>query len=148
MFVRPAHPGDETAIMELIHELADFEKAPAEVINTPQQLAKDLFEDSICKCIVAELDQKVVGFALYYYSYSTWKGKCLYLEDFYVKPAYRGRGYGDTLFNEIVSIARSEGVRRMDWQVLAWNEGAIRFYEHKRAILDPEWINGRLFFED
>ena len=147
MFIRPAHLGDEHAILGLIRELAVFEKAPAEVIMTAKQLSIDLFEDFVCQALVVEKDSEIIGFALYYTSYSTWKGRCLYLEDFYIQPAFRGKGFGSMLFDEVVSIAKSKGVKRMDWQVLDWNVEAIRFYTKKGALLDPEWVNGRLFFE-
>lgn len=145
--IRPAIKGDEHAIMELIHGLALYEKAPEQVVNTALDLGIHLFEEKICEAIVAEKENQIVGFALYYTNYSTWKGKCLYLEDFYVLPELRGEGIGSLLFEEVVSIARSRGVKRMDWQVLEWNEPAINFYKKKAAILDPEWINGRIFFD-
>ncbi|MBI1835692.1 MAG: GNAT family N-acetyltransferase [Flavobacteriia bacterium] len=130
----------------MICELALFEKALNEVINTPEALKIHLFDDHICDALVVEFENKIIGFALYYTSYSTWRGKCLYLEDFYVKPNFRGSGIGSLLFDEIVLIARTTGVKRMDWQVLDWNEAAIEFYKYKKATLDPEWINGRLYF--
>lgn len=105
-----------------------------------------MFDDKICHAIVAEEKNEIVGFALYYISYSTWKGRCLYLEDFYVKESNRQQGIGGLLFEEIVSIAQTIQVKRMDWQVLEWNEPAIQFYKKYDAILDPEWLNGRLFF--
>lgn len=147
MNIRVAEPGDETAIHELIRALADYERAPDEVVNTPEQLYIDLFRDKVCDAFVVESDeQKVVGFALYYTSYSTWKGRCLYLEDFYVLPEYRRGGIGSELFQRVVDVARERGVKRMDWQVLDWNEPAISFYKKHDAVLDPEWVNGRLFF--
>ena len=145
--IRPAIKGDEHAIMELIHGLALYEKAPEQVVNTALDLGIHLFEEKICEAIVAEKENQIVGFALYYTNYSTWKGKCLYLEDFYVLPELRGEGIGSLLFDEVVSIAKTRGVKRMDWQVLEWNEPAINFYKKKAAILDPEWINGRIFFD-
>ena len=96
---------------------------------------------------VAEKNNTVLGMALYYYKYSTWKGKCLYLEDFFVLPEFRGTGIGSKLFDEVVAIAKARGVKRMDWQVLDWNEPALHFYKKKNAVLDPEWINGRFFFD-
>ena len=146
--IRVAEPGDETAIHELIQALADYERAPDEVINTPEQLFIDLFEDNVCDAFVVESEeQKVVGFALYYTSYSTWKGRCLYLEDFYVLPEHRRGGIGSELFQRVVDVARERGVKRMDWQVLEWNEPALAFYRKQEAVLDPEWVNGRLFFD-
>lgn len=144
--LREAKKGDEEALYGLIKELAVYEKEPDAVINTPEQLGKDLFEDKICKCIVLEMDGKIVGMALYYTSYSTWRGRCLYLEDFYIQTNYRRLGGGELLFNHLVESAQQQGCKRMDWQVLAWNEPAINFYKKINAELDPEWLNGRLYF--
>jgi GNAT superfamily N-acetyltransferase len=146
--IRAAAVQDVPAIFSLIQELASYERAPEQVVNTPEQLQIDLFEDNICSAIVATNSSDIViGFALYYISYSTWKGRCLYLEDFYVQEAQRKQGYGQALFDEIVQIAKQMGVKRMDWQVLDWNHTALNFYRRNHATLDPEWINGRLFFE-
>ena len=146
--IRTATRQDVTAIFQLIEELASFERAPEQVVNTPAQLEIDLFDDQICSAIVAtDPDNTVVGFALYYISYSTWKGRCLYLEDFYVQETDRKQGYGQALFDEVVRTAKQMGVKRMDWQVLDWNHTALNFYRRNHATLDPEWINGRLFFE-
>jgi len=145
--IRVAKSGDEVAILGLIKELALYEKAPEQVTNTVEQLRIDLFEDKICDAIVAKLDDEIIGFALYYVSYSTWKGRCLYLEDFYVKESKRKLGIGQLLFEEVVSVAKARKVKRMDWQVLEWNEPALNFYKKNESILDGEWVNGRLFFD-
>src|SRR5690554_223788 len=144
--IRKAKPGDEHQIMGLVHELALFEKTPDEVINTPEQLAIDLFEDNICQCFVYEIEGTIRGIALYYISYSTWRGRCLYLEDLYIQPEFRRGGIGRLLFQKLIDEAKFLKVKRMDWQVLEWNQPAIKFYEKLEATLDPEWINGRLFF--
>ena len=144
--IRKAIPGDEQTIFHLIKELALYEKAPEQVTNTPEQLAIDLFHDQVCEAIVATIGNEIIGFALYYISYSTWKGKCLYLEDFYVQENHRNHRAGGILFKRVVEIAKELGVKRMDWQVLEWNQLALDFYKKRNAILDPEWINGRLFF--
>lgn len=144
--IRRAKRGDEHQIMGLVHELALFEKAPNEVINTPEQLAIDLFDDKICYCFVYEIEGTIRGIALYYISYSTWRGRCLYLEDLYIQPEFRRGGIGRLLFQRLVDEAKTLKVKRMDWQVLDWNEPALKFYESIGATLDPEWINGRLFF--
>ncbi|MFA9211202.1 MAG: N-acetyltransferase family protein [Moraxellaceae bacterium] len=146
MRLREAQQGDEVKILELIHALAVYEKAPNEVINTAANLQRDLFEKKICHAIVAEIQGEIVGFALYYFAYSTWKGQCLYLEDLFVQPTFRQHGIGKQLFDAVVSAAKSNNVKRMDWQVLAWNEPALAFYRKQAALLDDEWINGRLFF--
>ncbi len=147
MTIREAVEGDEVAIHGLICELAEYEKAPNEVVNTPNQLHHDLFVDPICEALVLENETgHVIGFALYYTSYSTWKGRCLYLEDFYIQPEFRRGGMGSKLFTKVVEIAKKRGVKRMDWQVLDWNKPAIEFYKKHHSELDPEWINGRMFF--
>jgi GNAT superfamily N-acetyltransferase len=149
--IRNAMPGDEKAILDLIIELAVYERAPNGVINTANILHKDLFVDKVCEALVVEKNINetaiVVGFALYYMSYSTWKGRCMYLEDFYLQPEHRRGGIGEMLFLKVVDIARDRGYKRMDWQVLEWNEPALNFYKKHNAILDGEWINGRLFFD-
>ena len=146
MRIREAKPGDESGIFKLIQALAAYEKAPSEVVNTASDLGIHLFVENICEALVAETDGKIVGFALWYTSYSTWKGKCLYLEDFFVLPEFRSLKLGSQLFDRVVEIARSKQVKRMDWQVLEWNQLALDFYSRKNAVLDGEWINGRLFF--
>ena len=146
MIIREASRGDVNAIFGLIRELAEYERAPEQVTNTALQLEIDLFDKKICDAIVAELDSVVVGFALYFTNYSTWKGACLYLEDFYVKAEFRRQGIGEKLFEAVVEIAKQRGVKRMDWQVLEWNDPALSFYRKHNAVLDSEWINGRFFF--
>lgn len=147
MKIREASAGDEVEIHRLICELAEYEREPDAVTNTPDLIRKDLFEDRVCEALVVENeDHLIVGFALFYDSYSTWKGRCLYLEDFYIQPEYRRSGIGSKLFQRVIDVAKKKGVKRMDWQVLEWNELAISFYKKQEALLDPEWINGRLFF--
>lgn len=146
MIIREANRADVNAIFGLIRELAEYERAPEQVTNTAAQLEIDLFDKKICDAIVAELDSVVVGFALYFTNYSTWKGACLYLEDFYVKAEFRRQGIGEKLFEAVVEIAKQRGVKRMDWQVLEWNDPALSFYRKHNAVLDSEWINGRFFF--
>jgi GNAT superfamily N-acetyltransferase len=147
MTIREAKPGDEGAIMALIQALAEYEKAPNEVVNSAEDLAIHLFQERICEALVLQAPSDlIIGFALFYTNYSTWKGKCLYLEDFFILPDYRRSGLGSELFDRVVEIAKERKVRRMDWQVLEWNAPAISFYQKKKATLDPEWINGRLFF--
>jgi GNAT superfamily N-acetyltransferase len=146
--IRKATAADMPAVHALVRELALYEKAPEQVATTPEEFVADGFgERPWFDCLVAELENgAIIGFALFYTNYSTWKGKCLYLEDFIVSEAWRGVGAGKALFEAVVAEARARGVRRMDWQVLEWNEPAIRFYERYNATLDPEWLNGRLFF--
>lgn len=146
--IRKGQPADVPALLELIKELAIYEKAENEVIVTEEILLKDGFgPHPLYHLVVAEYEGKVVGIALYYFAYSTWKGRYLYLEDFVVKESMRGKGIGKPLFQFVVEIAKSEGVKRMGWQVLDWNEPAIRFYETYGADLSSEWLNGRLYFD-
>lgn len=147
MQIRAAKPGDEQAIFSLIKELALYEKAPEQVSNSVEQLSQDLFKSFICEAIVAEENTEIAGFALFYTAYSTWKGKILYLEDFYVKEKHRNKGIGNMLFEKVVEIAKDKKVKRMDWQVLEWNALALGFYKKKEAELSSEWVNGRLYFD-
>ena len=147
MQIRAAKLGDEQAIFSLIKELALYEKAPEQVSNSAEQLSQDLFKSFICEAIVAEENKEIVGFALFYTPYSTWKGKILYLEDFYVKENHRNKGIGNMLFEKVVEIAKDKKVKRMDWQVLEWNALALGFYKKKEAELSSEWVNGRLYFD-
>lgn len=146
MNLRKAQPGDEGAILELIKGLAVYENEPDAVENTAQKLHDDLFVNDLCEAFVAEQEAQIVGFSLFYTSYSTWKGPCIYLEDLYVLPEARKSGAGSLLFDAVVNVAKERKMARMDWQILEWNELAINFYKKKNAIIDPEWHNGRLFF--
>jgi len=146
MLVRSANLSDVPAIHGLIVELAVYERAPNAVINTVESLQNDLFIEHRCAAIIAEDQNQIVGFAFYFFGYSTWKGKTLYLEDLYVKEANRVKGIGQALFNALLEVAKKENVRRMDWQVLEWNQPAIEFYKKNNAVLDGEWVNGRLYF--
>ncbi|HAS41833.1 MAG TPA: GNAT family N-acetyltransferase [Microscillaceae bacterium] len=143
--IREGSPDDVGVLLALIKELALYEKALDEVENTEEQLLKDGFGDNpLYGFYVAEYDGKVVGMALYYYRYSTWKGKSLYLEDLYVTQAYRKHKVGLYLFKAIAQKAKDENCHRISWQVLDWNEPAIKFYKKLGAELDPEWVNGAL----
>jgi ribosomal protein S18 acetylase RimI-like enzyme len=147
--VRTATPADVPSIYNLIKELALYEKAPTEVINTPEQLLRDGFnaENPLYTAHVAQTDNCIIiGFTLCYIRYSTWKGPVLYLEDLYVNDAYRRYGVGKALFENCIEMARSNGYKRLTWQVLDWNQPAIDFYKQWSARLDPEWINGSIDF--
>ncbi len=147
--IRTATSEDMPSVLELIQELADYENAPDEVVVTVDQLTNDGFgQNKVFDAQVAVINQEIVGFALYYTGYSTWKGRTLYLEDFVIKEALRGKGIGKLLFEKVISIAKSSGAQRMDWQVLDWNDPAINFYKKYNAELDPEWLNGRFYKKD
>ena len=143
--IRRANINDCPSMLGLIQELADYEKAPDEVTVTLSHFEQSGFgENPVWWAFVAEVDNVIVGFALYYIRYSTWKGQCLYLEDFIVTKKMRGNGIGKLLFDQIVQETKDKGFSRMVWQVLEWNEPAIHFYKKYKATLDPEWINGIL----
>ena len=145
---RIAQTGDEESIHRLIVELAVFEREPNAVIVPSDALYNHLFVEKVCFAIVAVDVQTdtVIGFALYYFSYSTWKGKCLYLEDIYVQETHRKLGIGQVLFEMVVAVAKENKVARMDWQVLNWNIPAIEFYKKNKTELSDQWLNGRLYF--
>ncbi|MGB0882254.1 MAG: GNAT family N-acetyltransferase [Vicingaceae bacterium] len=143
--IRKATKNDLPEVLTLIKELALYENAPNEVIITLNDLEKDGFgENPIYWIIVAELNGEIVGISFYYIRYSTWKGKCLYLEDLVVKEKYRGNKIGEALFEATLNTAKEIGARLMTWQVLDWNEPAINFYKKFNAEMDPEWINGKI----
>jgi ribosomal protein S18 acetylase RimI-like enzyme len=137
---------DMPAIYELVVELAVFEKEPEAVVSNISEYEK-CYTDKLIDCFVAEMDGKVVGMALYYYVFSTWKGRSLYLEDFVVKADYRSHGIGQQLFDAIVDQAKKSGCRDMRWQVLDWNEQAIKFYEKNNSTFLKNWWNGRINFK-
>lgn len=136
---------DVPAVLNLIRELALYERAPEEVTITLKELEEDGFgQNPIYGLFVAEADGALVGIALYYEKYSTWKGRCVYLEDIIVTESMRGKGIGAQLFEAVVAIAKERNSARMEWQVLEWNEPAIGFYKKYNAELDGEWLNGKL----
>lgn len=146
--IRKGVEADLPQVLSLIKELAAYEKALLEVEVTIDEMRNWGFgDDKIFEFFVAEKDDKIAGIALYYYKYSTWKGKCLFLEDIIVTEKYRRYKLGSQLFEEVIKVAKQQKVRRMEWQVLDWNEPAIHFYKHYNAYLDGEWINGKLTFE-
>lgn len=146
--IRAAVKEDCTAMMELINELALYEKAPQEVTVSFEHFVESGFgPNPVWWAFVAEQEGKVIGFALYYIRYSTWKGQRLYLEDLLVTEALRGKGIGSLLFDRLIEECKLKKYSGMVWQVLDWNEPAINFYKKYDAHLDPEWVNGSLSFE-
>lgn len=136
---------DLPQVLNLIKDLAAFENEPYEVEVTIAEMQNWGFgKDKIYDFFVIEIDNKIIGLALYYFKYSTWKGKCLFLEDIIVKENVRNKGYGKKLFNAVVEVAKNTGVKRMEWQVLDWNKNAIEFYNKYQANLDSKWLNCKL----
>lgn len=143
--VRKGTREDVPAVHRLIVELAIYERAEQEVTNAVEQLAEDGFgEDAVYRLFVAEYQGEVVGMALWYEKYSTWKGRCGFLEDLVVRQDLRGQGMGKALFLAVAQACAEADYGRMEWQVLDWNEPAIGFYKSLGAELDPEWLNGKL----
>jgi GNAT superfamily N-acetyltransferase len=143
--IRVAHKQDCPRLLELITELAIYEKAPDEVTVTLQEFEDTGFGSKpVWKAFVAEIDGLVIGFALYYIRYSTWKGSRLYLEDLIVTEEYRGKRIGKLLFERIITEAREMGLSGMVWQVLDWNEPAINFYNKYKANIEAGWLNASL----
>jgi GNAT superfamily N-acetyltransferase len=146
LVLRAAKPSDVPAIAQLIRELAAYEREPLKAVATEADLLRDGFSPSPRYfCVMAEWSGAVAGFALYFHNYSTWEGRWgLYLEDLFVRPEFRGHGIGKALLVELAGIAVREGCGRFQWQVLDWNEPALKFYEKLGARRLSEWVTMRL----
>jgi GNAT superfamily N-acetyltransferase len=145
LVIRKGTKEDIPDLLKLIRELARYEKAEHEVSNTPEMMLKDGFGDSpVFGSYVAEADGVIAGLSVYYYRYSTWKGKRIYLEDIIVTESHRGKGIGKLLFEEVMATVLREQCTGMMWQVLDWNEPAINFYKRFNTRFDGEWINCHL----
>lgn len=141
MIIRKARKEDMEPVLELIQELAVFEKEPEAVIVTVEDLIRDGFgDDPLFYCYVAVEDGAIVGMALYYYRYSTWKGRTLHLEDLVVKENQRGTGIGYALYSEIIKTGHDDNVQRIEWNVLNWNTAAIDFYRKSGAAVLEDWM--------
>lgn len=128
------------AVLELIRELAAFEKEPDAVVVTVDELVRDGFGNNpLFHTFVAEAAGEIVGMALFYYRYSTWKGRTIHLEDLIVKQEKRGIGAGSALYKEVIKFAKQDGVRRVEWVVLDWNTHAKDFYERSGAVVLQDW---------
>ncbi len=145
--IRKAEAKDLPSIHDLVMELAIYEKGEKEFIATIEEYEKD-FEDNVFQAILAEMNGEVVGMALYYLTFSTWKGRMMYLEDFVVKESHRRYGIGQKLFDAFLEMAKKEGCRLVKWQVLDWNQPALDFYEKNNAIIEKEWWNGKIFLNN
>ena len=145
MILRVAVKQDCVRLLELIYELAVYEKAPEEVTVTLTEFEEAGFGDKpVWKAFVLEVDSIIQGFGLYYIRYSTWKGCRLYLEDFIVTEELRGKGLGKIIFDKMVTEAKELGFNGMTWQVLDWNEPAINFYNKYGASVESGWLNASL----
>jgi GNAT superfamily N-acetyltransferase len=140
--IRRANSRDCPRLMELVQELAEYEKAPFEVTVTLDHFIESGFgSQPVWWAFVVESEGIIHGFALYYIRYSTWKGQAMYLEDILITESMRGKGLGKMLFDRLIEEAKEKKLPRMVWQVLEWNTPAINFYKKYDAALDPEWVN-------
>lgn len=144
--IRFAEIADLEAIRALVTELAIFEKAPKAVTASLEDY-QEAFESGLISMLIAEENSEIRGMTLFYDTFSTWKGRMLYLEDFVVSEQHRNKGIGDLLFDATIDIAMKRGCRLMKWQVLDWNTKATKFYERKGATIEKEWWNGKITLE-
>ena len=142
MIIRKGTTTDVNEMLRLITELAIFEREPSAVVISTDDLKRDGFgENPLFYTFIAEIDNQIVGMALYYNRYSTWKGKTIHLEDLIVSESARGKGVGMALYKEIIKEGKAQNVRRIEWNVLDWNKPAIDFYEKSGAIVLKDWCN-------
>ena len=138
--IRKAEKKDMPQVLELIRELAVFEQEPHAVEVTVADLEAEGFgENNLFNCFVVEVGTEIIGMALVYFRFSTWKGRTVHLEDLVVKQSYRNQGIGTLLYNKVVAYAKEQGVKRVEWVVLDWNKNAIDFYEKSGATLLKDW---------
>ncbi|MGA9855051.1 MAG: GNAT family N-acetyltransferase [Gammaproteobacteria bacterium] len=144
--IRSATPKDVATTLKLIHELAEYEKLAHEVVATERDIQAALFgKQPTAECLIAELGSTVVGFALFFHNFSTFLGKPgLYLEDLFIKPEFRGQGFGRKMLAHLANLAVQRGCGRFEWAVLDWNAPAIRFYESLGANIMHTWKINRL----
>ena len=145
MEFRFAERGDEGLILEFVRELAEYERAPDRVVATEELLREQLFAKKYAEVLFVMEDGREVGFALFFHNFSTWLGRAgIYLEDLFVKPSYRGRGYGKGLLSELARIAVERGCGRLEWSCLDWNQPSIDFYLSLDAEQMLDWTMYRL----
>lgn len=144
--IRPATPDDIPEILAFIRELAEYERAPEQAVAAPEDLLRDGWgKEPKFRVVIADWQDKPAGFALFFYNYSTWQGRAgLYLEDLFVRPAFRGKGIGKALLLHLAQIAVRENCGRFQWQVLDWNTPAIEFYKSLGARVMDEWLTMRV----
>lgn len=146
VLIRKATYDDIPAIYRLVQELAAFEKSESSIWTTLEDY-QECFETALFGAHIAELNSEIIGICLYYPTFSTWKGKMLYLEDFVVSSEYRGKGVGQKLYDAFILEAKNQGCKLVKWEVLDWNEGAVRFYEKNGAIIEKNWWDCKIFFD-
>lgn len=144
IIIRQATPADIPAIHSLVAELADYLGESDNFVTTPAVYETDMADDFF-HALIAETDGKVVGMTLYYYAYSTWKGRMIYLEDFVLSPKYRRRGIGQQLWEALKETGRKRNCKLLKWQVINSDEAAMKFYLAQDAIIEDNWLNGKLF---
>ena len=145
LIIQKAERHHVDSIWELVEELAIYENGRHEMTVSKEDYRR-FYDEQAFEAIVALKDDEVVGTCIYYDTFSTWKGKMLYLEDFVVKESHRRTGIGDLLFEELMIIAKEKGCALAKWQVLDWNRPALSFYEKKNAIVEKEWWNCKIIF--
>lgn len=145
IIIRKGEQKDLPALLGLVKELAEFEKALKSVTNTVKRMVK---EQKLFGFFVAEKDGEIIGAAIYFFAYFTWVGKSLYLDDLYVKPGYRGQKIGSKLLRKVFELAKEEDCQRLRWQVLDWNTNAIEFYKKLGTHISSEWLNCDFHKED
>lgn len=146
MIIRKGIKEDIPALYDLIKELAIYEKEPDAVIATINDYY-EAWDDGVFEFIVGIVDQRIIGIGLYYLTFSTWKGKMLYLEDFIISNNYRNRGFGQIIFDAVIEEAKKKKCALLKWQVLDWNTPALSFYEKNKAQIEKNWWNGKIVFE-
>lgn len=143
--IRKGEEKDIATVHDLVLELAIHENALEAVITSPEEYLED-FKKGLFQVLVAEMDGEVIGMMLFYITYSTWKGKMMYLDDFVVRASHRRSGIGQLLYDALVKESKNQGARLLKWQVLDWNESAIQFYKKNDAIIEKEWWNVKIMF--
>ena len=145
VIIRKAEERDIEAIHALVRELAEYEKGLHRVTTTAESYARD-FKDKVFDAFVAEVEGEIIGIAIFYMNFSTWRGRMMYLEDFIVKESMRGHGIGALLFDAFLAESKRQHATMVKWQVLKWNEQAIHFYKKYPTVFDDEWYDGKIYF--
>jgi len=145
MIIRKATYDDLEAVHRLVGALAVYEKAADEFLAT-MEVYQNNWKNKVFDIIIAEKEEKVIGMALYYLTFSTWKGRMMYLEDFVVDEDYRQQGIGQLLFDAFIAESKAQDCKLVKWQVLDWNSPAVNFYEKNGATIEKEWWNGKIIF--